>query len=154
MIYGIIGLAVIVGLWGLVNIVVSTFGIGGVQAPSLTTLTPSQVTTNSGSCPTLGSSSKFQDYLNYFTTCIINNSVIPLLFAVAVIMFIWGVFQFFILNAEDEKKRTEGKQFMIWGIVALAVMLSVWGLVGILGNTFGLGDSIKVLPQVHPPTSS
>ena len=41
---------------------------------------------------------------------------------------------------------------MIWGIVALAVMLSVWGLVGILGSTFGLGTG-SVLPQVVPPGS-
>lgn len=38
---------------------------------------------------------------------------------------------------------------MIWGIIALAVMLSVWGLVGILGSTFNIGTS--VLPQVTPP---
>jgi hypothetical protein len=67
-------------------------------------------------------------------------------------MFIWGVIKFFIINADEEAKREQGKQFMIWGIIALAVMLSVWGLVGILSNTFGLSGS--VLPQVTPPGAS
>ena len=140
-IYGIIGLAVIVGVWGLVNIVVETFNIGG-QTPTLEPL----VTANSN-C-TLAGNPTFQDLLCYVTK-IINDAVIPLIFAVAVVMFIWGVINFFILNADEEGKRAQGRQFMIWGIIALAVMLSIWGLVGILGDTFNIDSS--VLPKVTPP---
>ena len=139
-IYGVIGFAVIIGLWGLVNIVVNTFDLNS-TAPSL-----SPITGTAATC-TLAGNPKFQDVLCYITG-IINNSVIPLIFAVATVMFVWGVVQFFIINADEEKKRAQGKQFMIWGIVALAVMLSVWGLVGILGATFGVGTS--VLPKVTP----
>lgn len=144
MIYGVIGFAVIVGLWGLVNIVVKTFFSGSISAPSLSALTGTAAT-----CTLVGNP-KFQDVLCYITG-IINNAVIPLIFAVAIVMFVWGVIQFFIINANEEAKRAQGKQFMIWGIIALAVMLSVWGLVGILGATFGVGTSI--LPKVTPPGS-
>ena len=75
-------------------------------------------------------------------TCNISKFVIPLIFALALAAFIWGVMQFFILNPDEEAKREEGKQFILWGIVALAVMLSVWGLVKILGNTFGIDTSV------------
>jgi hypothetical protein len=141
-IYGVIGFAVIVGLWGLVNIVVKTFFPNSISAPSLDPLA------GTGSTSSITSNPKFQDVLTYITG-IINNSVIPLIFAIATVMFVWGVVQFFIINANEEAKRAQGKQFMIWGIVALAVMLSVWGLVGILGTTFGIGTS--VLPHVTPP---
>ena len=143
-IFGIIGLAVIVSLWGLVNIVVNTFGLGYGYgyAPSLIPLTG-----ESSAC-SLDGSPKFQDLLCYVTR-IINNSVIPLIFAVATAFFVWGAVKFFIIDADEEKKRQEGKQFMLWGIIALAVMLSVWGLVAILGNTFGIMDT-SVLPQVKP----
>ena len=144
-IYGIIGLAVIVSLWGLVNILVATFELKN-NAPPLSTLTVT-APVQGGSCASIGNTSKFQDVLCYFTR-IINDAVIPLIFAVAVAFFIWGAVQFFILNAGEETKREQGRQFMIWGIVALAVMLSVWGLVGILTNTFGIEGS--VLPQVSP----
>lgn len=142
-IYGIIGLAVIVSIWGLVNLVVITFDIGGVSAPSLDTVAASTTCV-------IGDSPKLQNYLTYIT-CIINSSVIPLIFALAVIMFVWGTINFFILNAGEEEKRTQGKQFMIWGIIALAVMISVWGLVAILGTTFGIDTTF--LPQVRPPGS-
>lgn len=74
----------------------------------------------------------------------INYSVIPLIFALAVVMFVWGVVQY-VINSDEEAKKAKGRQFMIWGIIALAVMLSVWGLVKILGNTFNID---YVVPQV------
>jgi hypothetical protein len=148
-IYGIIGLAVIVGLWGLVNIVVNTFGLSGTLAPSFT------VNGGSGACtaPVSGAAaSTLQAYLGYIV-CIINNSIIPLIFAIAVVMFVWGAVKFFIIDSDEEAKRAQGKQFMIWGIIAIAVMLSVWALVGILQTTFNLktGTGSSFLPQVTGP---
>ena len=141
-IYGIIGLAVITGLWGLVTLITNTFGLSGTSAPTLST------TGQSAGCSAIISSSTIQNLLCYITG-IINNAIIPLIFALAVAMFVWGVVNFFIINADEEAKRNQGKQFMIWGIIALAVMLSIWGLVGILGSTFGI--SSNVLPHVTPP---
>ena len=94
---------------------------------------------------TLATDPKFQDFLVY-ASCIINKSVIPLIFALAVVMFIWGVVQY-VINSDEEAKKEKGKQFMIWGIIALAVMFSVWGLVRIFGNTFGIEYAIPQLKQ-------
>lgn len=140
---GIIGLTVIVALWGVVGLVVSTFDLGNTtfNTPQLTPLTVD------GSSCSLDGNPKFQDVLCYATR-IINDSIIPLMFALAVVYFVWGVIQFVILGAGEETKRTQGRQHMIWGIIALAVMIGVWALVGILGGTFGINTS--VLPQVHP----
>ena len=146
-IYGIIGFAVIVGVWGLVDLITNTFGLTGTAAPALAPLTG-----NAATCSLLGNP-KIQDLLCYVTG-IINNSIIPLLFALALVMFVWGVIKFFIINSDEEAKRAEGKQFMIWGIVALAVMLSVWGLVGILQTTFNIKTGASLLPQVTPPGAS
>ncbi|MEK7175276.1 MAG: pilin [Patescibacteria group bacterium] len=85
---------------------------------------------------------KFQDYVQYIT-CIIGSAVIPLIFALALAMFIWGVVQYVI--KDEEKAKKEGQQFMLWGVIALAVMISVWGLVGILTNTFGIEFMIPQL---------
>ena len=144
MIYGLIGFAVIIGMWGFVNIIVSTFGLGGAKAP-----TGININGSVSSACTMGTN--FQGFLGYIT-CIINSAIIPLIFTIAVVSFIWGVVQFFIINADEEGKREQGKQFMIWGVIALAVMLSVWGLVGVLGSTFNVSTS--VLPKVTPPGST
>jgi hypothetical protein len=92
------------------------------------------------------SNPKFQDLLSY-GTCIIGTAVIPLIFALAIVVFLWGVVQF-VMNSDEEAKKAKGKEFMMWGIIALAVMVSVWGLVSILGNTFGI--NAHFIPQVKP----
>ena len=55
--------------------------------------------------------------------------------ALALLFFFWGLAKF-IMNASDETKRAEGRSVMVWGVIALFVMVTVWGLVGILQNTF------------------
>lgn len=62
------------------------------------------------------------------------NAFIPLLFGLGILAFLWGMVKF-IYNAGDPKKIQEGKQVMLWGIIALAVMMSVWGLARVLKNT-------------------
>ena len=79
-----------------------------------------------------------------FGTCLVSKSVIPLLFSIAILVFIWGVIRF--IREEKAEEREKGKQFMIWGIIAFTVMLGVWGLVGILGSTFGISNVVPQLP--------
>jgi ribose/xylose/arabinose/galactoside ABC-type transport system permease subunit len=88
---------------------------------------------------------QLQDLLNYIG-CIINRSVVPLIFSLAMLTFIWGVVQY-VINGDDESKKEKGRNFMIWGIIGLTVMVCVWGLVKILGNTFGIENAIPQLKQ-------
>lgn len=67
------------------------------------------------------------------------NSAIPILISLAVLFFIYGVIQYAI--AKDEEAKTGGRSAMIWGLIALLVIVSVWGLVALLKNTFYLGGS-------------
>lgn len=55
------------------------------------------------------------------------------LFALAAIIFIFGVVEF-ILNADNEDKRAQGKKHIVWGIIGLFIMFSVWGIIEIIMN--------------------
>ncbi len=68
----------------------------------------------------------------------INFVVAPVLMAIAFIFFLWGVFKYFILGAESDTERATGRQFILWGIIAFVIITSLWGLVAVVGNTFGL----------------
>lgn len=83
------------------------------------------------------------DLLN-MGTCIISESLIPLFIALAVVAFMWGVI-ILVINSDNEEKKKEGKKFMVWGIIALFVIISIWGLVGLLANTIGLKPLIPQL---------
>lgn len=80
-----------------------------------------------------------------FFSCTLVKSIVPLLFTLATVGFIWGIIQYF-LNPDNEEKRKEGKNFMVWGLIALFVMVSMWGLVSVLSNTFQTGN--VVIPQL------
>jgi hypothetical protein len=62
------------------------------------------------------------------------------LFAVAFIVFIWGIFEYFIAGGANEEKRKQGKSFILYGLIGFFIMMSVWGLVNVIVNTFGLGS--------------
>ncbi|MDQ5969104.1 MAG: hypothetical protein QG579_261 [Patescibacteria group bacterium] len=80
-------------------------------------------------------------------TCILIKSLWPLLLTIAVIVFIIGVIKY-IANGDDSGKREEGRNFILYGLVGLFVLVSVWGLVGVLQGTFGL-ESTPVIPQLQ-----
>ncbi|MFA6251690.1 MAG: hypothetical protein WC603_03645 [Candidatus Paceibacterota bacterium] len=80
-----------------------------------------------------------------WASCFLYKVIVPFLFALATVAFIWGVIQFY-LNPENEEKRKKGKAFIIGGLIALFVMLSIWGLVGILTGTFQLSNTVPQLP--------
>lgn len=69
---------------------------------------------------------------------IINGLVAPVLLAIAFISFLFGVYRYFILGATDETARRTGRQFILWSILGFVVIFSLWGLVAVVGSTFGL----------------
>jgi hypothetical protein len=76
------------------------------------------------------------------------NPVVALLIGFAVVYFMWGLIVY-VRRGGEEGDRTKGIQMMSYGIFALFVMVSVWGLVNILINTFGLSSSVPALPELQ-----
>lgn len=60
--------------------------------------------------------------------------LIFLMFAVATVVFVWGV-QGFVGSADDPEARGKGAQQMLWGILGMAIMVGAVALVNIIGNT-------------------
>ncbi len=73
--------------------------------------------------------------------CAISTLIIPLLFLVAFAFFLWGVVKF-IRDGDNEKSRTEGRKFMIYAVISLAVMVSIWGIIKIAQEVFGINYNI------------
>lgn len=78
---------------------------------------------------------------------LINSVVIPLLLAVAFLVFIWNAFRFFIFEGHSEEGRGKAKQLMIWGIAAFVTVAVLVGVVRLLTSTFGLGGQNVVCPD-------
>jgi hypothetical protein len=74
---------------------------------------------------------------------VFNTVVVPLVFALAFIVFIWGVFQAFILGGNNEEKRKEGAKFVLWALIGFVVMISVWGLVNLTKSLLPTGNNTR-----------
>jgi len=78
---------------------------------------------------------------------IINAVLVPLLFAVAFIVFLYGIAKTYIFSAGEPEEVSKGHRLVLWGLIGFVVMISLWGLVNVVANTFGLyGASAPVLP--------
>lgn len=77
-----------------------------------------------------------EQLLKNFVTFIVNPAIL-LIFTAGFFLFVWGLVQF-MLNIEKGAEYEEGKMHMLWGIVGMFVMASVYGIIALLDSTFGL----------------
>lgn len=75
------------------------------------------------------------------------NKLLPFIITLTVLFFLFGLFKLVI--SSDGDSRSEARGYVAWGIVALFVMVSVWGLVNILARSFNLNNSTPPLPAVR-----
>lgn len=76
------------------------------------------------------------------------NQLITITFGLALLYFIWGIAQF-ISNAGDPKKIADGKNRIIWGVIAMFVLVSIYGILFFIGDVLGTnGRSINVMSGI------
>lgn len=76
------------------------------------------------------------------------NSLIPIFIGLALLTFIWGVLSYII--AKDDATKQSARGVMIYGIIGLFVIVSIWGIVGLLRDSLGVeGDSEITAPSIN-----
>ncbi|MFH1170097.1 MAG: pilin [Candidatus Vogelbacteria bacterium] len=94
------------------------------------------------------SQESFKDFVDKIILLIFK-PVTLLIGGLAVLYFLVGVLKY-IQSADNEEKRKEGTMMMTYGIIALFVMVSLWGLVNVLKTTFGLNNTVISFPTTTP----
>lgn len=69
------------------------------------------------------------------------DTALPIVVAIGLLAFFWGLVKYIFTEAKEA-----GTKLMIWGLVALFVMVSVWGLVNFIGDSLGVDDTKTVTP--------
>ncbi len=81
---------------------------------------------------------------------LINRVLVPVIFAVSFLAFLWGIARAYIISRGNEEELKKGHALIFWGIIGFVVMLSLWGLVNIVANSFGLqGFGAPPLPTSY-----
>lgn len=87
--------------------------------------------------PAVASAQTFGSIFTTFGNLV--SQLTPIIVALALLYFFWGLASY-ILAAGDEEAKAKGRSIMIGGIIALFVIVSIWGIVNVLGNTLGIGQ--------------
>jgi hypothetical protein len=73
---------------------------------------------------------------------VLSTIIVPFIGALAFAVLIWGILNYFFFNNNgDATKLAEGRTFILWGILGIVVLFSVWGLVSLLLSTLGIAPT-------------
>ncbi len=86
-------------------------------------------------------------------TNLINQFLIPLLIALCVLAFIYGVFVYFIAGSDDEEKRATGRSLMLYAIIGFVAIVTLWAIVTFVAGAFGLETDGEALGGARGPTT-
>lgn len=86
--------------------------------------------------PAAASAQYFGEVDTFFTraTGFIDTILIPLVFTIALLVFLYGMFKYFILGGDSDDSRTKGRQLILWSIIGFVLMVSIWGIVNMLAT--------------------
>ena len=74
-------------------------------------------------------------------TIFVNNVIIPFLFGLALLFFIWNAFRFFILGNKNGPDQENAKKLAFYGIGAFVFLVSLWGIINLLVSGLGFNNS-------------
>jgi hypothetical protein len=73
------------------------------------------------------------------------NGLVGLLILVAILAFFWGLIKYLFSGGGEDK--SEGLKMMFYGVIAIFVMVSIWGIIRLLQNTFGVTQNTSITPD-------
>lgn len=131
---------IVLGLFSVFLLVFASFSLVGAQTAGGTTGTTGTTggTTISGCTAPVDIAALF-----IYATCLLQRFVVPFLVGLALVLFLAGIVKY-VASGDNEEKRDAGKGLMLFGIIALFVMIGVWGLVKILYNTILPGSEFEI----------
>ncbi|MCA9362753.1 hypothetical protein KC851_00310 [Candidatus Kaiserbacteria bacterium] len=98
-----------------------------------------------------GNAGPFEDLLINIVT-FINDILIPFIIAIGFLVFVWGIFLYFIMGGADEEKRQKGRSLMIWATIGFVAIIIFFGVINLLTQSIGLqGETLRNIPEVPEP---
>ena len=91
--------------------------------------------------------SNFKELSGIFVDLI--RTALPVITGFATLVFFWGLAKFIFRLGGDEKAVEDGKKLMLWGLIALFILLSFMGILAFLYRDFGFGRPFG--PPLLPP---
>jgi uncharacterized membrane protein YidH (DUF202 family) len=98
-----------------------------------------------------GNAGPFQELLKNILT-FTNTVLIPFIIGIGFLVFVWGMFQYFIAGGANDDAKEKGKSLMIYATLGFLLIIVFWGVINLLTASTGLeGESLQNAPTVTNP---
>src|SRR6056297_2775490 len=78
-----------------------------------------------------------------------NNILIPFILGIGFLVFVWGMFRYFIAGGANDEAKEQGKSLMVYATLGFVLIIIFWGIVNLVAQSTGLdGDTaVGVIPN-------
>ena len=85
-----------------------------------------------------------------------NSTLIPFIIGIGFLVFVFGMFQYFIAGGANEENKEAGKSLMIYATLGFVLIIVFWGVVNLLTTSTGLNEGLdaSTVPKVTPITAT
>lgn len=81
-----------------------------------------------------------------------NQILLPFIIGIGFLVFVWGVFVYFIVGGGDEEKRAQGRSFVVYSILGYVLIIIFYGVVNMIADSIGLeGETLQNIPSLLVP---
>jgi len=81
-----------------------------------------------------------------------NDVLIPFIIGIGFLVFVWGIFKYFIFGGANDEAKASGKSLIIWATVGFVVIIIFWGIINLLTESTGLANSeLLNIPTIDVP---
>jgi len=99
---------------------------------------------------TTGDAGQFSELLSNILA-FTNTVLIPFIIGIGFLVFVFGMFQYFIAGGANDEKKEQGRSLMIYATLGFVLIIIFWGAVNLIASSTGLGSSPA--PGVIPNTT-
>ena len=82
-----------------------------------------------------------------------NGVLIPFILGIGFLVFVWGMFRYFIAGGANDEAKEQGKSLMVYATLGFVFIIIFWGVVNLVANSTGLdGENVNSIPVAAPIT--
>jgi cation transporter-like permease len=78
-----------------------------------------------------------------------NNVLIPFILGIGFLVFVWGMFRYFIAGGANDEAKESGKSLMVYATLGFVLIIVFWGIVNLVATSTGLDQD-----SITPPTAT
>ena len=64
-----------------------------------------------------------------------NQTLIPFIIGIGFLVFVWGMFWYFIAGGANDEKKEKGRSLMIYATVGFVLIIIFWGIINLLASS-------------------